>query len=460
MNFIKRLANITCAAVLTLAAAGCDRAADKSASAEAHDHAPAAANAAAPTNRVDVPAAVRRNLGITFAKVEYRDVARTLRVPGRFELLPTARREYRAALPGRVEPLVSQYQSVEAGTPLYRVESPAWRELHERLASAKARVDSMGPIREAHKRHERGLADKVTLWQERLKQLEELRAAGGGSAAQFTEARATLNATEAELGDVMEKDAELEAQQKQAESDLRALQSRIDLLHRATHCADPAAAPSDAFIVCASAPGVVESLAVTPGGTAEESGLIITLVQPEMVRFRARGLQSDLGRLRDGLAASIAPPSGGTVDQRQAMTGKLQLGLTADADERTIDLIVQPESIAPWARAGVSAALEVTLEGTGGAELAIPLAAVVRDTGSGNGGPIIFRRDPSNPDKVIRMDADLGVSDGRWIVVSSGVKEGDEIVVGGNYQLMLATSGAAPKGGHFHPDGTFHEGED
>lgn len=460
MNFIKCLANIACAAAITLAAAGCDRAADSPAKAEDHDHAPAA-TAAAPTNRVDVPAAVRRNLGITFAKVEYRDVARTLRVPGRFELLPTARREYRAALPGRVEPLVSQYQSVESGTPLYRVESPAWRELHERLASAKAQVDSMAPIREAHRRHERGLTDKVALWQERLKQLEELRAAGGGSAAQFTEARATLNATEAELGDVMEKDAELEAQQKQAESDLRALQSRIDLLHRATHCADTAAAPSDAFTVCASAPGVVESLAVTPGGTVEESGLIVTLVQPEMVRFRARGLQSDLGRLRDGLATSIAPPSGGTVDQRQAMTGKLQLGLTADADERTIDLIVQPESIAPWARAGVSAALEITLEGGAGTgDLAIPLAAVVRDTGSGNGGPIIFRCDPANPDKVIRMDADLGVSDGRWIVINSGVKEGDEIVVGGNYQLMLATSGAAPKGGHFHPDGTFHEGED
>jgi hypothetical protein len=39
------------------------------------------------------------------------------------------------------------------------------------------------------------------------------------------------------------------------------------------------------------------------------------------------------------------------------------------------------------------------------------------------------------------------------------VREGDEIVVGGNYQLMLATSGSAPKGGHFHSDGTFHEGE-
>lgn len=65
---------------------------------------------AAPTNRVDIPDAVRRNLGMTFAKVESRNVARTLRVPGRFELLPTAEREYRAPLAGRVELLVAQYQ--------------------------------------------------------------------------------------------------------------------------------------------------------------------------------------------------------------------------------------------------------------------------------------------------------------------------------------------------------------
>ena len=55
---------------------------------------------AAPTNRIDVPATVRQNLGITFAKVERRPVTRTIRVPGRFELIPSGRREYRTTLPG------------------------------------------------------------------------------------------------------------------------------------------------------------------------------------------------------------------------------------------------------------------------------------------------------------------------------------------------------------------------
>jgi hypothetical protein len=263
----------------------------------------------------------------------------------------------------------------------------------------------------------------------------------------------------------MEKDAELEARQKQAEAELRTIESHLTLIARAAHCGAPPTPDdqlTDSVTVCATAPGVVELMGVTPGGSVEEGGAVLTLVQPEQVRFRARALQSDLARLRDGLPARLTPPSGGAVEGQlaagEAMTGALSIGLAADPDERTIDLIVSPTRILPWARAGVTASLEVTLEG-GSEELAIPLAAVVRDNASG-GGPIIFRRDPANPDKVIRMDADLGVNDGRWIVVNSGVKEGDEIIVGGNYQLMLASSGAAPKGGHFHPDGTFHEGTD
>jgi len=460
---------------------------------DGHDHGAESAGAAAtPTNRVEIPASVRQNLGIEFAKVEYRNVAKTLRVPGRFEYTPTARREYRTPLDGRVEILVTQYQQVEPGTPLYRVESASWRELHESIAIAQARVDSMGPLREAHRRHEQSLSDKVALWQERLTQLDELRAAGGGSAAQFTEARATLNATQAELADVMEKDAELEAQEKQAQAELRTLQSRHELLARAAHCpptsdsvppaSDAVPRASDAvprasegaseagdpartgdswgvggggFTVCAVAPGVVESIGVSPGGLLEENGFVVSIVQPTQIRFRARGLQSDLGRLRDGLPARIVPPQGGAIAMQDAMEGALAIGLSADADERTIDLVVTPESLSGWARSGVSAHLEITLEG-GNEELAIPTSAVLLDGAT----PVIFRRDPANANRAIRMEADLGLSDGRWIVINSGVKEGDEVVVAGNYQLMLATSNTAAKGGHFHADGTFHEGED
>lgn len=436
--------------------AGAEHGAESSAAATAQAPPPSAAPPSA-TNRVDIPAAVRRNLGITFAKVEYRNVAQTLRLPGRFELLPTARREYRAPVSGRVELLVDQYQKIEPGTPLYHVDAASWHDLHEQIVSSQAKVDSMPPLRDAHRRHEQSLSDKVVLWQERLKQLDELRAAGGGGAAQFTEARGMLNATQAELANVMEKDAELQAEQLQAEAALRSLQARRELLLRGSGCIDApvASGPLRRLTICAVAPGVVESLGITQGGHADENGHIVTIVQPNQIRFRARAMQSDLGRIRDGLPARLSPPSGGSLSVQDTMIGSVQIGLTADADDRTVDVIVQPERLSNWARAGASAQLELTLAGGGSEELAIPLGAVLRDGAT----PIIFRRDPANPDKVIRLEADVGLSDGRWIVISSGVKEGDEIVTSGHYQLMLATSGSAVKGGHFHSDGTFHEGE-
>lgn len=137
---------------LAVALAACDRKVEKRAEGDGHNHGSESGSAApTPTNRVDIPASVRQNLGITFAKVESRNVAQTLRVPGRFELLPTARREYRTPLGGRVDVLVSQFQRVEPGTPLYRVDASAWRDLHEQIAAMQARVDSMGPLREDRK---------------------------------------------------------------------------------------------------------------------------------------------------------------------------------------------------------------------------------------------------------------------------------------------------------------------
>jgi multidrug efflux pump subunit AcrA (membrane-fusion protein) len=133
------------------------------------------------------------------------------------------------------------------------------------------------------------------------------------------------------------------------------------------------------------------------------------------------------------------------------MKGPLVLGVTANADERSFEVFVTPDSRASWARPGVSAYLEVAVAG-GSTELAIPLSAVARD----GLRSVVFRRDPKNADKVIRIDADLGIDDGRWVVIKSGVMEGDEVVLDGVYQLMLATSSTVAKGGHFHADGTFH----
>lgn len=436
--------------------------------------------APAPTNRVDLGEAVRRNLGITFARVEERAVARTLRVPGSFELLPTARREVRVPVAGQIELLVEQYQAVDAGTPLFRVDSPRWRELQREITDAEAQivlaqagVDSIAPFMEAHERHHKELESAVELWTRRVAKLEALEAAGGARGDDVAQAKAALASARSDLAETLEKEAELVARGRESKAQLEAATSRQELLMRSaaslsgvsvgelSRVADgrPRWRSIDRIEVRAIAPGIVDRLHATNGAFVEPNGEVLEIVQPDKLRFRATAMQSDLGRLADGLSATVVAPQGGSLASSAPVAGTVALTPTADAERRTIEVVMTPTAASAtpsWAKAGVSGFLEIVVAGTERPELAIPRACVVRDGTQS----IIFRRDPNDPDKAIRMEADLGVDDGRWVVIRSGVAEGNEIVLDGVYQLMVATSGTIPKGGHFHADGSFHEGKD
>jgi multidrug resistance efflux pump len=465
------------ALALAVTSSGCKR---ETAEPAAANHAAAPA-APAPTNRIDVPATVRTNLGITFAKVESRNVARTIRVPGRFELSPQARREYRTMLGGRVELHVAQFDRVEPGRLLYTLDSPQWRELQEKLnetesqlLQARARAETIDPLMAAHEQHHIELENGVQIWTERVQQLEQTRDTGVVTAEEFAQARAALATTRAEWAEVREREAELRSRKVEVRAELNASQERFELL--VSNASSLLGLSTDELLVTdpkspqqhprwreiklvevrAAAPGAVEALALTSGAWASETNLVLATIQPERLRFRARGLQSDLNRLRDGLPGRIVPPKGSGPALDGTMEGAISLGLSADPDERTVELFMTPAKLSNWARPGVAAHLEIVADGTGSPALAIPASSAIRDGLQ----TIVFRRDPANPDKVIRMEADLGVSDGRWTVISSGVKEGDEVVLDGVYPLMLATSGAMQKGGHVHADGTWHEGDD
>jgi multidrug efflux pump subunit AcrA (membrane-fusion protein) len=469
------LMNMAAAALIAAAfwTSGCSPGdSDQAAKSASHSNEPAAA---APTNRIDIPPAVRTNLGITFAKVERRAVASTIRVPGRFELLPTARREYRTALDGRVELLVAQFDRVSPGAALYRLDSPSWRQMQREIEDtvaavdiARARVESLTPFKEAHQLHEKGLREAVDLWTARVEQLKDLAEIAGGRAAELAEAQSNLTEAQASFGEVKEKAAELQLKEAELRSELRAGESRLDLLLNAaaTVLGVPREAVDDGgdspmwkqagvIEVRAVMSGAVETIASANGTWTDEGEMVLSVVDPGAIRFRAKGLQSDLRLLRDGLPASIVPPQGGSIALEDAIPTTLQIGLDADPQLRTLELLAAPTRLTQWSRAGVSAFLEIAVDQSE-SELAIPMSCVVRDGLT----PIIFRRDPANPDKVIRLPADLGINDGRWIVINSGVKEGDEVVLDGAYQLLLASSATAQKGGHFHADGTFHAGED
>lgn len=417
-------------------------------------------SAPAPTNRVAIPATVRHNLGITFAEVEARAVARTLRAPGSFELRPAARREYRMALSGRVQLLVDQYQRVEEGGPLYRYRSPEWPDLVSAIVEAE---QAMKMARAGMRVDEAELAES----RKKARHVRDRIAALGG--ADFK--RADLEARAAELDAAVPRlEAELELARTRFEnaegSRRQALQraaaapgTTVAELEEETSTGDggervPRYLALDWIEVRAEGSGVVETLSVTNGAFVESPGLVLTTIDPDRLRFRAQALQADLSKLLGATDARIVPPPSPDRAPSGGVPAAMSVGLEARPKTRTVALVAEPARREEWMRPGVSAFLEIVVEGTGGPALAVPRSAVVQDGLT----HVVFRRDPSDPNQAIRVEADMGVSDGRWVVLNSGVVLGDEVVLNGAYELRLATqrSGAAQEGGHFHADGSFH----
>jgi hypothetical protein len=416
-----------------------------------------------PTNRVDIPPMVRSNLGITFAKVERRQVAGTVRVPGIFELEPRARREYRMVLPGRVELTVDQYEPVAAGDLLYRFRSPAWTELQQGIVEAEqaiASAEAEGVLTRARRDESQS---RLSLLRQRIDSL---------AAAEFR--RADLEAEVAALESGLPR---LEAEVQLATTLIaNARGTRDHALRRASAAIGvpldalteeveregrtaPAYLTIDWIDVYAADEGIVEMLAVSDGGFVEPPAVVMATVDPARVRFRATALQSDLTRLLGSAGAwstpaRIAPPQRPGTDPGEAASATMTLGLEAHADQRTITLLARPDETRPWMRPGVSAFLEIVADPNARPALAIPRSAIVQDGLT----HIFFRRDPRDPNKAIRVEADMGANDGRWVAINSGLTLNDEVVLDGVYELKLAAdrSGTSQRGGHFHADGTWH----
>ncbi len=434
--------------------AGCSRQSGNNAAPPQQEEA-----AAAPTNRIDIPATVRSNLGITFAKVERRRVDSTIRVPGSFELQPLARHEYRMTLPGQVQLEVDQYQSVQQGDLLYRFRSPQWPELQHEIIMGEQAIESARAQIEVMRARIMEAEVQLSVTRERLSMLTDAGLRNADLEAHASEIEASLPRLHAEL--------------KQAETALaNARSTREHALHLASSASGveesrltddtvydgntvPAYRSIDWIEVRATEPGIVETIAVTDGSFAEAPSLVLSTVDPSKVRFRAMALQSDLARLGLTPEGRIVPPSTAGISLSDSVEASVTIGLEAHPDQRTVTLIAIPSEARGWIRPGISAFLEVVTETSGGPALAIPRAAIVKDGIT----HVFFRRDPQDPNIAIRVEADMGVEDGRWVAINSGLSLKDEVILDGVYELKLASqqSGTSQEGGHIHADGTYHD---
>lgn len=418
-----------------------------------HDHDPG--DEAASQKVLEVNAAVRQNLGVTFAKAEKRAVERTLRLAGRFEARPDARRAYHALLPGTVEPLVEPLFKVDPGTPLVKVNSPELRARQQGLHAALHEIETAEAKVSVTKSRQRAARRKLTFVSERRKRLGQASLRRAEVEAERVTLLGELDILRAQRAAATDR---LERERHHFETLIKALASVTGVDAKTLrekvpgdHKGEPVERwdTLDSIIIRAVSAGVVTRFGNPPGAWAAEGALAVEVVDTTALRFAGVALQSDLPRLRDGQPVKVEVPG------QRPLRGRLQLGAGSTlGNARTYPVFVRLDEVADWARPGLVGFADVVVEGSTEASVAIPSEAIIRDGLE----DVFFKRLADAPDRVLRVVAQRGASDGRWVSVTAELKPGDEVVLGGAYELKLAASSDSgmPKG-HMHSDGSFHE---
>lgn len=195
-------------------------------------------------------------------------------------------------------------------------------------------------------------------------------------------------------------------------------------------------------VVRAACDGLVETFETESGAWLATGATVLRLTDTRALRFTAVAAASDVRGVTDGQAASV-----------DGHPGTVRLGIGDRAGAVPLH-VVFPGGIDALAGARAEA---VCVTGTRETpQTAVPTAAIV----TVGLQPTVFVRDAHDGTRFIAVPVVPGEAANGWTAVE-GLPSGTvRVVRDGAYELKtaLAEGNSAPAG-HFHADGTFHEGE-
>jgi len=313
---------------------------------------------------------------------------------------------------GQSMPLVGD--KVEAGQTLALIQ-PSFSEMAARFVEAEGEV-----VRAKLALEQAGLA---------LKRIEKLAKAEAKSGRELQEAEFALKTAQARYDAALA----LQGTYRQASTNLGGQSSA------ANQVAIELRSPIAGTLIAQSGAAVGEYI------TAEKA--VFTVLDAANVFVEARVPEASVKRLGSTKAASYEVPgeTGRFIPITGDGTGRLVfVGIQVEASTRTIPLIYETRNPDNRLRVGQSVNLYVE---TARAEdtLAIPSTAIVEE----DGRPIAFVQ--AGGETFQKRDLTLGIRDGNWVQVLSGIAEGERVVTKGAYAVRLASvSSAIPAHGHVH----------
>ncbi len=188
--------------------------------------------------------------------------------------------------------------------------------------------------------------------------------------------------------------------------------------------------------------GLVEKLLILNGTWVSTGNAIIELTDTKNLRFKALVSADKAACLKDGLEAKVGN-----------LSGTLRLGIGNESGIVPVYVLFRKNIDA---LSGARAVAVTTIGKTGETAIAVPDSAIV-EIGLQK---YVFLRDAKTTNRFIATAVTAGTKSGGWTDVTGLPSDHCEIVSAGAYELKLAASASESKpAGHFHADGTFHEGE-
>jgi cobalt-zinc-cadmium efflux system membrane fusion protein len=189
--------------------------------------------------------------------------------------------------------------------------------------------------------------------------------------------------------------------------------------------------------------GTVVSVDVATGSFVAAGDAVARIVDPTKLWIEARIPEADLARAAHPTGALIRVP-GLDHDIELGPSAVVSLGVTVDPVSRTTPLLFALDGASGALRAGQSVRAQV-LTGAAESALAIPLSAVVEDEGVRVAYVLV------DGEAFERRPLALGIRDGGFVQVISGLAAGERVVTRGAYAVRLASaSSSLPAHGHVH----------
>lgn len=313
---------------------------------------------------------------------------------------------------GRIHFLVQPGQKVSAGTPLYTLSSPELIELESNVKDAEAVL--------------KRTKDELAALKSRLARIEE------------------IGLKNSELANQMQfKEAEIVSLEIAAE------RSR-NLQRQATA---GSIFVNGVITVPAKYDGIIQSLDITEGAWGERGTSALTFVKNSPLEFKATAFgQDDFSQASARLAITL----GG---KTQHFAGTLRVATQIDEATQSRVIYFVPENLPDTVFPGQIARLDVSRsEAAHEHFVLVPNSAVIK-VGTED---VVFVCAKNDPCAFVARKVKT-LPSRRGMTPVSDIRVGEIVVSKGGYELKyeLPSDGSTPKktAGHFHADGTFHEGE-